>query len=107
MPAKRSFSLPDHLNNSLGGMTVPVLGRAGRFPIAIHDAVECFEDACLVWANHDVGSMIDRDGTLRVVAKREARHTKNGRLFLESAGVGKDNSGSRFEIEELEIAERS
>src|SRR6266436_8280311 len=88
------------------GVAVPEFRRPGRFPIAVDDAPECVEDSSLIGANHNVGPICDCYRTLGIVAEGETWHAKNRGLFLKTAGIGEDNGRCRFEVEELEIAER-
>src|SRR5204862_5004726 len=86
-------NVADNANNALGRLTVPVLGRSGELPIAVHDAREGFENPSSVGPGQNVRAMRDSNGTLRVVAQRQARHAKNGRLFLKAAGVRQYDGG--------------
>ena len=65
----------DYPDNSLGGVAVPELRRAGRFPVAIHDSAESVENSALVGSDYDVGAVFDRDRPFGVVAEREAGDT--------------------------------
>ena len=45
-------------------------------------------------------------GTFGVLAQRDARHAEHGRLLLDASRVGQHDTGSRRELEEVEVPER-
>ena len=89
----RFLAANDHVHNARRGAAVPQFRWSGGFPITANDALKRKQNARFDGSDHDVRSMIDGDGSFRVVAKREAGDPKNRRFFLQTSGIRQHNAG--------------
>src|ERR1035438_5535559 len=57
-------------------------------------------------AGEYVGATLDGHRSLSVFTQRQTGHAQNRRLFLHTAGIGKDDGGICLHTKKIEIAER-
>ena len=92
------------IRGALAGASVPQRDWPAR--LAVLEQPGNVGDSLRAQTEHGVRPELDRHRALGRVAKREARDAERGRLLLDAARVGEDETRVSLEPEEVEVAER-
>src|SRR5262249_19718630 len=87
-----------------GGPAVPQFGRPPPRPFRVESFVDLLPD--LGGRHEAVRPLVNRDGALGRVAHRQAWNAEIGRLLLDAARIGDEQSRSADEAHEFDVAQR-